>query len=138
MRPMPEGEVEVWRAAKVEPVRVGELALVAVRRWVPQHDRVAGPDRRAVQVEVCGRRAGELDHRRRPPQQLLDGGLDHAVGIGREPVTLGRVFQQRLHATGDGIARRLVARRDQQDQVAVQLLIVERPIVDRGVHQDGR
>ena len=43
-------------AADVEAVRVGELALVAVGRRVPQRDRVAGPDRDAAAARSRRRR----------------------------------------------------------------------------------
>ena len=82
----PEREVEVRVAADVEAVRVGELALVPVGRRVPQGDGVAGPDRDVAELDVGDRGAGELDDRRRPPQDLLGRRLDEAGRVGGQPV----------------------------------------------------
>jgi hypothetical protein len=133
----PEREVVVRVAADVESVRVLELALVAVRRWVPQGDRVAGVDPCAAEQDVGRGGAGELHHRRRPAEDLLGRRLDEPVRVGGQPVPLLGVLEQGMEAAGDGVARGLVPRPDEQHEVAVQLLVGERDPIDGGV-DEGR
>src|SRR5258707_538040 len=66
-----EGDVVVRPARHVEPVRVVEDLLVAVRADVPRDHLVAGLDRLPAELVVLRRRPPEVQHGRRPSQDLL-------------------------------------------------------------------
>ena len=79
-----EGDVVVRPARHVEPVRVVEDLLVAVRADVPRDHLVAGLDRLPAELVVLGRRAPEVQHGRRPPQDLLGRGPDQGRVVPEE------------------------------------------------------
>ena len=72
-----EAENAIEVTAHVEVVdRAAELSLVAVGRAVEQDHLGALGDRRVVDRDVAGRRAGQVLDRRGQPQELVDGRPD--------------------------------------------------------------
>ena len=132
-----EGLVVVEPLARdVELVRIGEHALVAVGRQVPEQDAVVLLDRLAVQLDVARRRARHERERGEAAQPLLDGGLDQLRALAQQRELLG-ILHQGEHRRAVGRARRVVARRHQQDEEDGDLDLVELLAVDLGVHQRG-
>ena len=118
-------------------VRVGELALVAVRRVEPHHDLLALGDRLAGDLGVLGRGAAEVDHRRAPAHDLLDRVLRVAVEVAAPELVLVGVVLQRPHAVADRGAGGLVAGDDEQDEERRELGHGQPLAVDLGVHEDA-
>ena len=106
----PEGDVRVGVAGDVEPERLVEHRLVSVGRDVPEADLLALADELAAQLDVAGAVAAEEQHGRRPAQDLLDRAADVAIGVGHQQRPLVGVVEEGVHAVGDGVAGRLVAR----------------------------
>ena len=133
-----EADVGVGRAAHVERVRVGEVRRVAVGGAVEQHHLVARPHRLAAEHGVDRERAAHEDHRRGPADDLLDGRRRDAVEVGEPDLPLLGVLGEQVQALADGVAGGLVARHDEQDEEARQLVGGEPLAVDLGVDQRGR
>ena len=88
--PPPNAMCSFGRAVDVEAEGVVEHVLVAVGRDVPHHDLVAGLDLLAADLGVGGGGAAEVEHRRRPAQDLLDGAVEQPLGSrARAGVLLG-------------------------------------------------
>ena len=82
--PWPNARCGIGIAADVEPERIREHVLVAVRGRPPQRDLVAGRDRVLVDVDRSGGGAAVVRGRRRPSQDLLDGrGQQGSVVVAR-------------------------------------------------------
>ena len=111
-------EAGVWIRcpADIESPRIGELVLIAVGRAVPQRRLVAGRHLHAAQLAVLGQRAPHVDHRRRPPHDLLDSRGCQRVVVGPPLRALVGKARERQHAVADRVAGGLVARHDQQDE----------------------
>ena len=71
-----EAQVAEPAAGDVEPVRIGEAALVAVRGAVDQHHPAAGRDGHAVQGDLAGGGAADQLQRGSETDRLLDGVRD--------------------------------------------------------------
>ena len=97
--------------------------LVPIRGGVEHPHDLAGADLVASDFSVPRRRAGEVDDRAGPAQDLLDRGLDQA-GIGLDLGHLLRVLDQGEQAARRGIAGRLVPGGDQD--------LIEGEDVDQG------
>ena len=135
MRPAEaEGEVTVRRSPHVQPVRVGELGVVVVRPGVPDRHLVALLDAAAVHDDVPGRSAAEVVHGVRAPQELVRGGPGERR-VGDQPLQLLGVREKVVEAERDRVARRLVARRREQDEHDAELLLGEPRAVDLGLDQ---
>ncbi len=81
---------------------------VAVGRPLPHHHLLARQDRAGPPARSFGRRPPFRGRRRRPPQDLFDGGLDRD-GPAAEELELFRPLDEGQDRTGDGVARRLRA-----------------------------
>ena len=114
--------------------RIGEDALVEVGRRVPDDHLVARPDLRPAQLDVAGGGAAEVQHRRRPAQDLLDRGR-HERRVGAQPRHLVGVVHERLHAVRDRLAGGLVAGDDEQQEHRVELLLGQALPVDLGLDE---
>ncbi len=79
-----ERHVLVRGPLDVEAHRVVEDALVAVGRYVPDDDLVAGGDGLAAEREVLGGGSTEMHDRGREPQHLL-GCTREQLTVGAEP-----------------------------------------------------
>ena len=87
-------------AGDVDRIRIIEHLRVAVGGANQMGNRLAFTDLFATQLEVLQRHAGATRHRRVVPQELLDGAVDQAIGIGLEFLELFGVLQKRQHAAG--------------------------------------
>ena len=90
-----------------------------------------------AEFDVGGRGAGELDDGGDPAEDLLGRGLRDPGGVGGEDRRLVGVFEEGLDAAGDGVSGGLVAAADEELDVAVEALVVERSAVDGGVGKEG-
>ena len=124
-----EGDLRAWLAGDVEPLRGVEHRLVAVGRQVVHRHPVTGLDPLAGKHGVVGDGTAKVQDRRRPPQQLLDGGQD-SVGVGRDPHALLGVVGERQDAVAECVARGLVAGNGQQQEELHQLVVIESLAVD--------
>src|ERR1019366_4655314 len=98
-----ESHLIVRCAAEVEGEWLVEDLFVPVGRWMPESDTVAGADLLPAQLDVPGRRATEVGHRRAPPQDLVDRSL-HQPRIRPEPGEFRGVLCQREHSVRNRIA----------------------------------
>ena len=132
----PEPNARWWFGMTVHPEfeRVGEHLLVAVGRCVEQRDPVAGPDRRAPHVTVLSRRAGEVDDRAHPPEDLLHRGREE-LGVLAQAFPLTPVLGEGEEPSTDRVACGLVAGLDDELAVVQELLLGEGPPVDLGDDQ---
>ena len=118
--------------------RIVEHLLVAVGRDVPDDDLVALLDLLAVDLGVGRGGAAEVEHRRRPAQDLLDRAVERAVGVvAQQPRTARGSCMQRPHAARGGVAGGLVAGDREQQHEHVELELGELVAVDLGVDQLG-
>src|SRR5262249_35136971 len=119
--PDAEAQVRVRVAVDAEPERIVKDGLVAVRRGIEEAEVLTRGDRRAVQVDVLGRRPAELDDWAGPADDLLRGWPRHAGRITLELRELAAVVQESAEAAGDGVPCRLVPGDDEQHEVGHQL-----------------
>src|SRR6185437_12679161 len=114
----PERHV-VAHVRAVDPVVVGPLdhGLVAVAGEIPHGDLLACADGLAGQLDVRPRRAAHVGER-----GLVADGLGDQRRVGVELGALGRIAVELEDRAGHGVARRVVAADDQQDQVPEELL----------------
>ncbi len=129
-----EREMRVRAAIDAERERVVEHLLVAVRRREVQRHLLPRPDRHAAHLAVLGRGPGEVADRAGPAQDLLDG-VGQQVGIGAQLLPLVAVLAEREQPAADRVARRLVARLDEELAVRDELLLGERRPVDLAADQ---
>ena len=87
--PPPNARCGFGLARDVEAAGVGEHVLVAVGGRVEHHDLVALADLLAADLGVARGGAPEVDHRRHPPQHLLDG-VRHQRRVGEQAAALRR------------------------------------------------
>src|SRR5262245_50829829 len=114
--PATEPDVLVRCARDVEPEGIGERALVAVGRGVPQHDLLAGANELAGDLDVpCGR-PPEVDHWCRPAHDLLHRGRGDALEVRGPRPAFVREVGECLHPVADRVPRRLVAGDHQEDE----------------------
>ena len=118
-----EGDVRVRVARGVEAERIGEDALVAIRRRVEQQQLVARADALAAQRRVARGGAVHVLDRRHPAQHLLDGDRDPAA----DRRASARIWSGLRHSASQPpaqhVARRLVAA-DQDQQSLLQQVVV--------------
>ena len=120
-----EGHVVVGVPGDVELAGGGpELLLVAVGRWVPEHDLLARGDGLAAEHGVGGGGAAEEVDRAGPAQDLLDHGVGQ-LGVGDPSVPLVAVLHEGDEALGDCVAGRLVAGHDEEGEEQVALEVGE-------------
>ena len=120
-----EREVRVRAAIDAERERIVEHLLVAVRRREVERDLLAGADRRAPHLAVLGGGAGEVADRADPAQDLLDR-VGQQLGLVAQLLPLVAVLGEREQPAADRVARRLVARLDEELAVRDELLLGER------------
>jgi hypothetical protein len=126
---VPEGDVVVRLPVDVELVCAREHALVAVRRRVEQQHLVALAHAGAADLDVARRGPVHVLDRRHPAQHLLDGERQQAGVRGELPALVG-IPEQRLHAAGDHVARRLVAADEDEQPLLQDVLVGELLAVD--------
>lgn len=131
MRALAEREVVVRVALDVEAVRVGELALVVVGRYVVTDHLVARSDVPSRQLARGG--AAGRQHRRVHPQHLLDRRRQQR-GAGPQPAVGLGVLHERKYATRQGATRRVVPGDHQEEEEHLQLRVGEPLAVDLGLH----
>jgi hypothetical protein len=131
-----ETEMPVGGAADIEDIRAGELGFVPVTRDVPEHHLVAGPDRRAAQFGVRGRRAAHEVRRAGPPEHLI-GGRARRRRVGAQPVPLLRVLAERQDPLRDGDQGGLVPG-DYEDREEVVEIDLAQPVAIDFRAQQGR
>ena len=125
MPPPPNATCGFGRPADVEAERVGERALVAVRRRVEQHDAVAGRDRRTPpssvsRVAVRAKSATGLAQR-----TISSVAVSQSVGSARSAARSVGSVEQRDQSVRDRVARRLAARDRQHEEEQVELELGE-------------
>ncbi len=130
-----EADVRVRVATEVEAAGVGEDVLVAVGRGIEQHDPVALVDLLAPQQEVAPGRAAEVDHRRRPADELFHRRPVAAGEVVPQPGALTREPAEAQHGVADGVASGVVAGHRQQHEEGADLVVGETLPVDLGLHQ---
>src|SRR6185437_836974 len=91
--------------------------LVAVARDVPHHHAVALFNLLAADFSVLQGRAAHMRKRRLPADHLGHHGVDQ-IRVFAQLLVLVRVLVQRQHRAGHGVAGRVVAADDEQDEVA--------------------
>ena len=134
--PKPKTSGLARRTVDAELEGILEHLLVAIGRRPVQRHLVAGADLLAVQLAVLGGGPREVADRRDPTKDLLDG-VGQEVGMGPQLLPLIGELAEGLHAAGDGVAGRLVARLDQELAVGDQLLAGQGHSVDLALHQLG-
>ncbi len=127
-----ERRVDVARARQVEAVGVGEALGIAVRRAEPDHDLVAGPDRRALELDVARRGAAEVPDGRGVADQLVDGARPVDVVSAQQLQLIGELHQPE-HPERHRLPGGLVAGDDHDRERVVELALVQRAAVDLGV-----
>ncbi len=130
----------VLLATDVQPVGVGELVGVAVRRTHDAHQLLPATDGDTPDLHVGQHRpAGELD-RAVVPEQLFHRGSKHArpVDPSPEPFPLVPVPEQCQHAVRDEVHGGLVSRHQQQDAGREELLLVQPLTLLLGCDQPGQ
>src|SRR5689334_16793511 len=91
---VPEGEVRVRIARDVEPLGIGELRGIAIRRCHQQHDAIAPLHGHSADHHVFGGGAHRALHGPVEAQALLDGGLQQ-LRLLAEAAPLARLQQRR-------------------------------------------
>ena len=133
-----ERDVRVRVAGDVEHERVVPHLLVAVGRDVPDDDPVARLDLPAADLGVDGRGAAEVQHRRRPAQDLLDRVVDAGRrGRSCRSSNCSGLREERVHAVRGRVAGGLVARDREQQHEHVELELAELLALDLGVEELG-
>ena len=98
MHALAEAQVAEPAAGHVEPVRIGEAALVAVRGAVDQHHPAAGRDGHPVQDDLAAGRAADQLQRGGEADRLLDGVRDERRFLPQQRAlvrVLGEQLEQR-------------------------------------------
>ena len=116
-----------------------EHPLVAVGRGVPQHDLVAGLQlrrRRCAVSSVAVRRKWITGVAQRTISSTAV--LRAPREVAEPELALVGMLGERLHPVADGVARRLVAGDDEEDEERAELLRGELLAVDLGVHHRRR
>jgi hypothetical protein len=111
-------------APEAELVRLGEVSLVAVGRAFPHHNLLPRLDRPSAELTRHGRSAPFRWRGGRPAQDLLDG-LCHGYVTRPQQAELFGPVDEREHGPGDGIARRLRARGEQQREEGRELVVAQ-------------
>ena len=132
-----EPNMVVGGAFDVEVPRIIERSGVAIRSDVPQHDLVAGLHLHAVEFVVLRALAAEVQHRGRPPDDLVDHGLLVPGGVALVLLPLVGEVEESHHPAGDRVASGLVARHRQEEEEHVELVLAELFAVDVGGEQRG-
>lgn len=124
--------------AGVEPVGIGEVPRIAVRRRPRDPDGRPLRDRHVADGHVLQGHVlrGDLSGRFQPEQLLEDTG--HGAPVGAEPGELLRVPEEREGAVGDHVHRRLVPSDQQHDGGADDLDRRHGPLGAVVVHQPGQ
>ena len=91
----------------------------------------------APQLGVALRGPAHVHDRAHPPQQLLDRGREPRVEVLGEPRQLLRVGEERVHAAGHEVARRVAAGVDEQQEEEVEVDDVELVTVDGRVGDEA-
>ena len=125
----PEREMRVRAAIDTERERVVEHVLVAVRRREVEGHLLPRPDRHTAQLVVRRGSPGEVADRAGPAKDLLDG-VGEQIRIGAQLLPLVAVLAEREQTSAHRVARRLVARFDEELAVRDELFPVERLPVD--------
>jgi len=135
MRAVAEGEVTPDLAPDVALRRTrAEGTLVAVARRVEQHHFATGRNRPAADHDLARGRARKALHRRRQPQELLDGAL-HACRLLAQQRALRGVAREQLGRHPEQAGRRIVAPGHHRERHAEQLRRRHRPAVEFRVHE---
>src|SRR5262245_14996100 len=130
-----ESEVAVRAAVDPELERRLEDLLVAVRGRVEERERVALADALAAQLVVRRRGAREVDDRRRPAHDLLDGG-GQELRPALELAELARVLDEGEHAAARRVAGGLVPG-DHDDQAPGEYVHLRQGLaVDPGLREE--
>jgi hypothetical protein len=126
----------------VEPVRIGEAALVAVRGAVDQHHPAAGRDGHAVQGDLAGGGAADQLQRGGETDRLLDGVRDRGRVLPQQRPLAGVLGEQLEQRPGEPRGALHPAEEQHHHQAedlrsGPNVLLGERRFVDVGGDQVG-
>lgn len=121
MRTMPEGHMRVVSTSKVESIRIIELRWIVVGCAQHQNDTLARTDVPDTDIEIDECHAVLAHERTIVAQEFLDRSVDQAR-LAHKPKPLVGVLDQGEHGIAQNGARRLVPRKEQQNQRCEKLL----------------